>query len=69
MNVHDRHAIDYGDRPIERLEALPPDISALTEDRAQPEQLSLLARIVMETLGLTLEEAQQMAKDLGFQNI
>jgi hypothetical protein len=32
----------------------------------QTEQLGSLARVVMSTLGLTVEEARQMADDLGF---
>ncbi len=42
--------------------------NATAEDQTQQQQLGLLAQIVRKTLGLTLEEALQMAKDLDFKN-
>ncbi|MGR8934485.1 MAG: hypothetical protein ACU837_08880 [Gammaproteobacteria bacterium] len=53
-------------RSREKTELFPSKRHASTDGQTQPEQLGTLARVVMETLGLSREEALQMAKDLGF---
>lgn len=64
MKMHETHGIQT--LPRNRAEALPFRKNAAGDERVQPDQLGSLAKVVMETLGLTREEALQMAQDLGF---
>lgn len=66
MRTHETHEIETSSGINDNYVTLPRKRNPVSDERVQPDQLGSLARVVMETLGLSREEALQMAQDLGF---